>query len=270
MKFRHTMVAASLAALAFASAPASATVTVQIKDIVGQWQFAVPVPPTTTITNGTPTSIVSWGTPAFPNTTQSQYQFTNGADLSITLLPPVDSGPELFGTFAHLNFPIFCAAAGCLSSVELKVTADIVVAGQDEGTKTFVFDFSHDETPNGGPPGGPFTGTCPFPVPGSPNGVPGPNINGCADHVTVTNSNSSQTFTVGGVNYTFSFLGFSQNGGVTITNDFLTTENQTNIAGLYAQVVTTEVPTAPEPGSLALVGLAALGVAGALRRRSQK
>src|SRR5215471_11608064 len=260
MKFRHTLVAASLATLAFASAPASATVTVEINDIVGSWQFAVPPPPNTTITNGNPTSIISWGNPAAPNTNQSAYHFTSAADLSITLLPPVNSGPELFGTFAHLNFPIFTPF---LQSVELKVTADIVVAGVDQGTKTFLFDFTHDETPNGGPPGGPFTGTCPFPTAGSPNGV-GININGCADHVTVTNNNSSQTFTVGGVQYTFSFLGFSQDGGVTITNDFLTVENETNTAGLYAQVMTTEIPTAPEPGSLALMGLAILGAAGAL------
>jgi len=263
MKFRHTLVAASLAALAFVSAPASATVTVTISNIVGSWQNATPAG--MTIVNGNPTSTISWGDPAFPNTSQSAYQFTALGPLNITLLPPVSSGPELFGDFEHLNFPIF---APFLQTVELKVTADITVDGTPEGNKTFLFDFTHDETPNGGPPGGPFppTPACPF---GGNNGQ-GVNINGCADHVTVTNSNSSQTFTVNGVQYTLSFLGFSQDGGITTTPDFLTIENDVNLAGLYASVTTAQVPTAPEPGSLALVGLAALGVAGALRRRSQK
>jgi len=262
MKFRHTLVAASLAALAFAPAAASAA-TVEINDIVGAWQFAVPPPPNTTITNGNPTSIISWGVPAAPNTQQSAYHFTSAADLSIPVNPPPNSGPVQFGTFAHLNFPIF---QPFLQSVELKVTADIVVAGVDQGIKTFLFDFTHDETPNGGPPGGPFPGNCPF---GGANGQ-GININGCADHVTVTNNNSSSQFMVGGVTYTLSFLGFSKDGGVTITNDFLTVENETNTAGLFATVMATTTPTAPEPGSLALMGLAILGAAGALRRKSTK
>src|SRR5262249_49458012 len=158
MKFRHTLVAASLAALAFVPAAASAA-TVEINDIVGSWQFAVPPPPATTVANGNPTSIITWGVPAAPNTNQSAYHFTAAGDLSIPVNPPPDSGPVQFGTFSHLNFPIFTPF---LQSVELKVTADIVVAGVDQGIKTFLFDFTHDETPNGGPSGGPVPRNLPF------------------------------------------------------------------------------------------------------------
>jgi len=267
MKFRHTLVAASLAALAFASAAASAA-TVQINFIHGFWENAVPPPPDTTIVNSSPTSTISWGVPAAPNTQQSAYQFTAPPGLTVSINVPVpgDSGNVQFGTFAHLNFPIFTPF---LQSVNLHVTADIVVDGVDEGVKDFFASFQHDETPNGGSPGGPFTGTCPFPVAGSPNGI-GINDNGCADRVLVTTITGGDTFTVNGVTYTLSFSGFSQDNGATVSNTFFTEENNTNIAGLFAKVVATQIPTAPEPGSLALVGLAALGVAGALRRKSTK
>lgn len=268
MKFRHTLVAASLAALAFAPAAASAA-TVEINNIVGAWSAAVPPPPGTTIVNGNPTSNITWGVPAAPNTQQSGYQFTASGDLSIPVNPPPNSGPVQFGTFTHLNFPIF---QPFLQSVILTVTADIVVDGVDEGNKTFQANFTHDETPNGGPPGGPFPGTCPFG--GTPINTPGPNgvginDNGCADRVTVTSITGGDTFLVNGVTYTLSFVGFSQNLGTSFANQFFTEENNVNTAGLFAEVMAT-TPTVPEPGSLALIGLAVLGAAGALRRKSTK
>jgi hypothetical protein len=185
--------------------------------------------------------------------------------VSFTVNPPPNSSPSLLGNFTHFNFPVF---PPFLQSVELLISADIKVNGIDQGVHSFVFNFNHDETPNGGPPGGPFTGTCPFPTPGSPNGS-GINMNGCADQVTVSSTQFQQTFTVGGVAYTLDLLGFSQDGGATIANQFQTIENFTNVAGLYADVHTASAQV-PEPNSLALVGLAMLGVVGFLRRRSKR
>lgn len=258
MKLRNVLVAA---ALALSCSPAFADV-VSLTNIIGSW--LTPVPPVT-IVNGNPLSTARWGTPFAPNIFQSGYDFTSaGSDNFTVNPPPVSTPPELVGTFNHLNFPI---TGTTLQSIQLEIDANVAVNAIPEGTFKFIFDFTHDETPNGGPPGGPFTGTCPYPTAGSPNGV-GVNINGCADKVTVTTSSLSQTFLVGGVQYTLDILGFSQDGGVTIANSFVTTENQNNTAGLYAHVHAV-TPSVPEPASLALVGLGLLA-AGFMRRKSNR
>jgi hypothetical protein len=265
MRMRSIILAVGLAALAFGQAPAALADTVALSSITGTWSLAVTDPAGgATISNGSPTSTVSWGVPATASG-QSAYQFTAvGGTVSFTVNPPPTSAVGLLGTFTHFNFPIF---SPFLTSVELTITADIKVNSVDQGVHAFIFEFTHDETPNGGPPGGPFTGTCPFPTAGSPNGV-GINVNGCADRVTITSNASSETFVVGGVAYTLDIAGFSQDGGLTSADQFLTIEDQTNVAGLYASVhAATQVP---EPNSLALVGLAMLGVVGFLRRRSKR
>ena len=257
MKLRNAVVLAALAA-----SPALASDTVTLTNITGTWFNPTPIVGIT-ITNGNPLSSIRWGTPAPPNTFQSGYDYTAAAGpLNFTVNPPPSTPTQLIGTFNHLNFPVFPPN---LQSVQLEVDANVAVDSVPQGTFKFIFDFTHDETPNGGPPGGPFTGTCPYPSPGSPNGV-GINVNGCADQVTVTSGVGSQSFVVAGVHYTLDVIGFSQNGGTTITNKFQTVEDQNNTAGLYARVSATTTPTVPEPTSLALLGLGLLA-AGFARRK---
>jgi hypothetical protein len=259
MRMRNVIVAVGLGLV---SASALADV-VSLLDVTAIWINAVPPPPSTTIVNGPSSSTIFWGVPATASG-QSGYTFSSaGGTVNFNVNPPPTSAPPaLLGTFVHLNFPIF---PPFLQTVQLSISADVIVAGVNEGVRTFLFNFTHDETPNGGPPGGPFTGPCPF---GGANGA-GINIHGCADAVTVAAGSSTDSFTVNGIKYTLNLLGFSQDGGATIANQFLTIENQTNTAGLYADV-SALAGQVPEPGSLALVGLALLGVAGIMRRKSSK
>ncbi len=268
MKLR-TVVAAC--AFALTCAPALADPTLTFSLISGSWLNPAPVPSGgvggITVNNvASPgTSELRWGTP-FTAPQQSGYDFTpaGGGTVAFSVPVPGSSLPGVLGEFDHLNFPIF--APQVLTSVQLQVTANITITDgvnppANLGLFNFVFDFTHDETPNGGNPGGPYTGTCPY----GTQGV-GVNVNGCADKVTVTSNASSQNFNVNGVVYTLDILGFSQDGGATISNMFLTTENQNNKAGLYAIVKALENQV-PEPGSLALIGLALFAL-GFIRRKS--
>lgn len=255
MKLRSAT-AIVLAALALFAAPAFAGPdTVELTNISGSWFNAVPPPPGVTIVNGNPLSTIRWGTPFPPNTFRSGYDYTAvPGPLDFIVNPPPSTAGQLAGTFNHVNFPI---TGTFLQTVQLDIEADVAVDAFPQGKFHFIFDFTHDETPNNANP-------CKY---GGANGQ-GVNINGCADQVTVTGSTLTQTFTVAGVQYTLDVLGFSQDGGITTTNKFLTIENSNNTAGLYARV-SAVTPTVPEPGSLALLGLGLLA-AGFLRRRSNR
>lgn len=247
---------AAAAALLMLSVPAAASAAVvTLQNITGTWSGALPSGPAASgfpayLNNGTATPRVQWGVPASSGG-PSHYEFAAVANPGVNfVVPPSPSPDQVLGTFSHHNFPI---NAPSLSSVVLTVSAQVIVDNVNQGLRNFVFDFTHDETTNSLNP-------CPY---GGNNGQ-GVNINGCADRVSVSFSNLSDSFVVGGQVYTLTIKGFEQNG--VLTNAFLTTEGVENDANLIANVTLRSTVQVPEPMALALFGLGLAGL-GLLRRR---
>jgi hypothetical protein len=95
-----------------------------------------------------------------------------------------------------------------------------------------------------------------------------PNTTGNAvtdgDIVTILNGVTSGTFTADGVTYTLFLEGFSTDGGQTFTQQFLSPEESTAQADIYA--IIQQPSLIPEPVSLSLLG-SGMFVMGVLRRR---
>ena len=161
------------------------------------------------ITNGDPTSSISWGT------TSGQQ---SGYDFIASVPPPFDlPGPVPFfsmGTFQHRNFTV---SQPWLVSAQLDVVIEIAVDGVPIAPLTFTFTIDHDETRNNLDP-------CPYPTP------PG---EGCTDRVTITASPDPTTFNVDGVDYTLD-MSFLNNGSA--VDEFITREGNTvNSTGLVGE-----------------------------------
>ena len=203
-----------LAATALVPASTALAAEITFQSAVGYWRDPVDNVPGSqpgdpVITNGDPTSSISWGT-----TTGSQ----SGYDFIATLPAPFTlPGPIPFfslGTFQHRNFEV---GDPSLVSAQLDVVLVLAVDGVPTGPLTFTFTLNHEETPNNLDP-------CPYPTP------PG---DGCTDRVTIVASADPTTFNVDGVDYTLE-MSFLDNGSP--VDEFITEEGDTvNSSGLVGE-----------------------------------
>ena len=201
---------------------------------------------------GTASTSAHWGTPS--GSGKSGYTFATPSSISATALPPVSSTDLLtLGTFQHINVPI--SAGTSIRAIKLLFTADIDIDGLSVGSRSFLYQFFHDETPNSAHP-------CAY---GGANDQ-GVNINGCADRVTVNFISQSDSFLIDGIQYTLDVVGFVNNGNH--VTDFLTKEGATNSAFIVGRLALfSEAAAVPEPASWALM-LTGFGLVGtSLRRR---
>ena len=261
MTRNRSFAVAAAVSLAFGAATTAEAATVTLTNIKALWFNGTPVANVTVAPPGlADTTTAYWGGEGGIDNGDSGYRF-NAVDSGVTfnVVVPGSDGPDLVGDFTHFNNPI--PAGTSITSIQLRVQADIAVDMISQGTKEFIFNFGHWETDND-----PRPAAC---ADGGTYGF-GVNANGCADKVTISYNLLSDTFNVGGTAYTLLFKGFSTDGGLNVSNGFWTKEDDDNVAGLWASVVTrkdaeSEVPL-PAAGWLLLSGLAGLGVFG--RRRS--
>jgi PEP-CTERM motif len=183
-----------------------------------------------------------WGRPTGSATPgRSGLGFRSNAPVSgIVIDTPFD-----LGDLRHYNWTISRGSVATQSQLDISATLNI--DGSSQGPFTFTSALNIDETPN--------SGTCPY-----PSDTP------CSDRITFENVAGSDTFNIGGVEYTLSILGFGATSA-TLEEFFISQEGGTRETNLWAQITRADPTPTPEPAPLALLALGLVGLGWFSRRK---
>lgn len=177
-------------------------------------------------------SKIRWG---IGNTGRSGLGFVNSAPLNF-------DADDIFslGTLTHYNKPI--EAGSAISGVDFELS----LAFSDPAGFNYTADLSFliDETPNNA----------------TPNSNPKND-----DFITFSNTSTATMFNLGGVEYTFTLMGFGDTA-TTLSDTFRSSEGGANSTELWA-TVTASPSEVPEPATMLLFGAGMAGLAGLRNRK---
>ncbi len=197
--------------------------------------------------NGTTHSEVHWGEPTSKNPGDQ-----SGLEFDVFHSPlNTDTGTTFsLGTLSHDNWEVKNGTA--ISGVDLTFSFSITTPGI--GALDYTFPLTIDET-NNAPP-------CAE--------TPVPSDNYCPDIITFSSFTSTQSFTIGGIDYTLDLLGFGTSAD-DIQDSFITQEGKVSSTNLYA-VINAKTPPVkvPEPNALLIMALGLLALGGFVQYRRKR